>query len=317
MASTATANPENTKARPSTECSMGEAGSRSQRLTAATGSRLARSAPRARPPVDPPERIAAAVLADAEELVAGTRSGRGHACLQLVRLSPPGQRPEAWKDQGDLGIWKGPAPLKETQGIAAPDRPPRRTDGAAMKLTEDLQTRPALGRHEAGSKGQLFSADVAVDPCRSARSSGRVETELELDSIGLKHRRRERPIPQQMPGQVIRRRSRRSSDAADSQPQPEPGPVPPRVHAGEDQQGENPCRQQKEPGHLRGGAVPLQDKPQRGHAGYPPGRPQQTVLRAVAKAESAARSGPRPACRRPYPGHACQGDGRAPAPPAA
>src|SRR4029077_9642850 len=87
--------------------------------------------PGARAPVDTPQRIARAGLADAEELIARPGSRRGCGSLELAHKAPIRQRPETWKHEGDLSVAALATGCEEPERIARADTPPGRAEGAA------------------------------------------------------------------------------------------------------------------------------------------------------------------------------------------
>src|SRR2546428_102368 len=108
------------------------------RAVITTTSTTAPAAPRARPPVDATERIARPVLANPEQLVAGTRPWHRGACLQLAGLTQANERHQPGQHQPDLRVRTRPLTAEETERVTGPDRPTAGPDGSSPQLAKNL-----------------------------------------------------------------------------------------------------------------------------------------------------------------------------------
>src|SRR2546426_6031451 len=118
--------------------------------------------------MDATERIARPVLANPEQLVAGTRPWHRGACLQLASLTPYGKRHERGQHECDLPVRTRPLTAEETERVAGPDRPTVGPDGSSPQLAKNLQPAPATGRHDACGEPDLCASHLAVDPGRAS-----------------------------------------------------------------------------------------------------------------------------------------------------
>ena len=216
------------------------------------------SVPGARAPVDPAQRIARAIFADAEQLGPGSRPRSGHARLELSGLRPARERREARQHQRHLGVRARAAAAKQAGDVARLDHASARADRTAAQSLEldALLSIPTLEPSRSRQRSPLSRRCPPRERDRAAHRSCPARPPAR-DRRPRRAGARSGALRSRCAGRSSIGDSGDRARAAHVQVQQQAGPVPPRVHEAHDAQRDDPAREQEQPGDLRGRAVPL------------------------------------------------------------